>query len=265
MTKFRGCIDIHNGVVKQIVGGTLDTGTLATNFVSEQPPAYYSNLYSANKVAGTHVIKLGGGCDAAAAEALAAWPGELQVGGGITDQNAREWLDEKKAGKVIVTSFLFPDGKSLDRQRLEALFEAVGHDKSKLVIDLSCRKRVTGTGGGATQIRWFVATNRWQTITDVEVNKETLDDLAQYCCEFLIHAADVEGLCRGIDEDLVEALGMWTPIPTVYAGGAKSIDDLALVDKLSNGKVDLTYGSALDIFGGNKVKFEDCIAWNNAH
>lgn len=161
-----------------------------------------------------------------------------------------------------MTSYLFPDNKTLDRKRLEALFEAIGGDREKLIIDLSCRRRAdTETG----EPRWFVATNRWQTITEVEVNKETLDDLAKYCSEFLIHAADVEGLCRGIDEDLVRKLGEWTTIPTVYAGGAKSIDDLALVEKLSNGKVDLTYGSALDIFGGNKVKFDDCIAWNEKH
>lgn len=91
---------------------------------------------------------------------------------------------------------------------------------------------------------------------------ETLDELSEYCSEFLIHAADVEGLCRGIDESLVEALGKWVTIPCTYAGGAKSVDDLELVKQLSGGKVDLTYGSALDIFGGDKVKFDDCVAWN---
>lgn len=88
--------------------------------------------------------------------------------------------------------------------------------------------------------------------------------LEEYCSEFLIHAADVEGLCQGIDEDLVKVLGEWTTIPTTYAGGGKHIDDLALVSKLSFGRIDLTYGSALDIFGGDKVKFEECVEWNRA-
>lgn len=265
MTKFRGCIDIHSGVVKQIVGGTLDTGSLATNFVSEKPPSYYSELYQSNNVKGTHVIKLGAGCEAAAEEALAAWPGSLQIGGGITAENAQSWITEKHADKVIVTSYLF-DGNTLSLERLEKLFNALGKDKSRLVIDLSCRRRRSiNENGSKEEIKWYVATNRWQTVTDVEVNKKTLDELSQYCSEFLVHAADVEGLCRGIDEELVQKLGEWTTIPTVYAGGAKSIEDLQLVEKLSNGKVDLTFGSALDIFGGNKVKFSDCVEWNKSH
>lgn len=263
MTKFRGCIDIHSGVVKQIVGGTLDTDSLATNHVSSHPPAYFSDLYSSNKVTGTHVIKLGAGCDSAAEEALAAWPNQLQIGGGITAENALQWITEKKASKVIVTSYLFPNGKELDTQRLNSLFEALGKDKEKLVIDLSCRKKIEqDPESGRDVTKWYVATNRWQTLTNVQVDEETLKDLANYCSEFLIHAADVEGLCKGIDEELVQKLGEWTSIPTTYAGGAKSIEDLELVDKLSNGKVDLTFGSALDIFGGDKVKFEDCVTWN---
>ena len=263
MTKFKGCIDIHSGKVKQIVGGTLDTAVLRTNFVAEHPSSYYAKLYQDNNVSGTHVIKLGPGCDEAATEALAAWPNGLQVGGGITDANAREWVHDKGAAKVIVTSFLFPDSKTFSLARLESLVNALDGDTSKIVIDLSCRRRQVDSEDGTSTIKWFVAMNRWQTITDVEVNKETLDFFAKYCSEFLIHAADVEGLCNGIDEDLVEALGRWTTLPCVYAGGAKSIEDLELVQKLSNGKVDLTYGSALDIFGGTQVKFEDCVKWNN--
>jgi len=152
-------------------------------------------------------------------------------------------------------------------ERLQAILKAVG-GKERLVIDLSCRRRGD---------RWWVAMDRWQTVTDMEVNKgtptfspprlgltgvETLDRLSEYCSEFLIHAADVEGLCRGIDGDLVKVLGEWATIPITYAGGAYSIDDLARVKELSGGKVDLTYGSALDIFGGDKVKFEDCVRWN---
>ncbi|ANB14586.1 imidazole-4-carboxamide isomerase HIS6 [Sugiyamaella lignohabitans] len=258
MTKFRGCIDIHNGQVKQIVGGTLTSAEsqLKTNFVATQPAEYFGRLYRKNEVYGTHVIKLGPGCDEAAEEALAEWPGQLQVGGGITAENAQSWIQEKKASKVIVTSYLFPDGK-LSIPRLEKLVSLVG--KEHLVIDLSCRKKIVDG-----EPRWIVAMNRWQTLTDTEVNKSTLDELSRYCSEFLIHAADVEGLCRGIDEDLVAALGNWVTIPTVYAGGAKSLNDLELVAKLSHGKVDLTFGSALDIFGGDKVAFSSCVAWNQS-
>ncbi|KAK9367507.1 hypothetical protein V1509DRAFT_626149 [Lipomyces kononenkoae] len=255
MTRFRGCIDIHAGKVKQIVGGTLsdDADTaLKTNFVATLPSSHFAKLYKENGVTGTHVIKLGPGCDDAAIEALRAWNGGLQIGGGITAENAQFWIDNG-AEKVIVTSYLFPDGK-LELTRLRQLRDKVGREN--LVIDLSCRRR-----GG----EWIVAMNKWQTMTDTMVNKQTLEFLANYCSEFLVHAADVEGLCRGIDEDLVIALGQWSPIPVTYAGGAKSIEDIALVDKLSKGKVDLTYGSALDIFGGTLVPFAACVAWNSTH
>ncbi|KAF8244746.1 1--5-imidazole-4-carboxamide isomerase [Wilcoxina mikolae CBS 423.85] len=253
MTKFRGCIDLHSGVVKQIVGGTLsDTSpsTLKTNFTSSLPSSHFAALYREHNVTGCHVIKLGPGCDAAAEEALAVWPGGLQIGGGINEGNAKGWI-ERGAEKVIITSYLFPNA-TFSMERLEAVLEAVG-GKERLVIDLSCRRRGD---------RWWVAMDRWQTVTDMEVNKETLDLLSEYCSEFLIHAADVEGLCRGIDGDLVKALGSWATIPITYAGGAYSIEDLARVEELSGGKVDLTYGSALDIFGGDKVKFEYCVRWN---
>ncbi|KAL7275155.1 Enzyme that catalyzes the fourth step in the histidine pathway [Rhizina undulata] len=253
MTRFRGCIDIHSGVVKQIVGGTLsdtDSSLLKTNFVATAPAEHFANLYRAHDVTGAHVIMLGQGCAEAAENALRAWPNGLQVGGGINGGNARQWI-EKGAEKVIVTSYLFPDAK-FSMERLQEVLEAVG-GKEKLVIDLSCRRR---------EDKWVVAMNRWQTMTDMEVTKESLDLLSSYCSEFLIHAADVEGLCRGIDEDLVKALGKWVSIPTTYAGGAYSIDDLKNVELLSGGKVDLTYGSALDIFGGNKVTFADCVKWN---
>ncbi|KAI0638253.1 Phosphoribosylformimino-5-aminoimidazole carboxamide ribotide isomerase [Trametes polyzona] len=249
---FRPCIDLHNGEVKQIVGGTLhedDASRLRTNFVASQPSAYFAELYKRHGLEGGHVIKLGPGNDQAAKDALAAWPGHLQIGGGITAENAREWLDAG-ASKVIVTSYLFPEGRfSLDR--LKAVSAAVGKDR--LVVDVSCRRRGD---------RWLVAMNKWQTITDMEVCKESLDLLAHYCSEFLIHAADVEGLCQGIDEELVAKLGEWVTIPTTYAGGAKSVSDLELVDRLSAGKVDLTFGSSLDIFGGSLVKFEDLVKYN---
>ncbi|KAJ7771361.1 hypothetical protein DFH07DRAFT_804070 [Mycena maculata] len=249
--RFRPCIDLHDGKVKQIIGGTLsdEPDTLKTNFVSSQSAGEFARLYKKHDLEGGHVIKLGPGNDAAARDALSAWPGGLQIGGGINGINALEWLNAG-ASKVIVTSYLFPEAKfSLDR--LEALSSAVGKDR--LVVDVSCRKRGVG---------WFVAMNKWQDMTDMEVSQESLDMLSQYCSEFLIHAADVEGLCQGIDEALVTKLGEWVHIPCTYAGGAKAIDDLDLVDRLSGGKVDLTYGSSLDIFGGKLVVFEELVEKN---
>ncbi|GAA5829293.1 hypothetical protein JCM11251_004995 [Rhodosporidiobolus azoricus] len=246
---FRPCIDLHEGKVKQVVGGTLDTAALKTNFVSEHDAAYYASLYRKHNLRGGHVIKLGPGNEEAAKSALQAWPNSLQVGGGINESNAQEWIDAG-AEKVIVTSYLFPSAK-FDEDRLRRLSEKIG--KERLVVDVSCRRK------GDT---WVVAMDRWQVMTDMEVNAESLALLSQYCSEFLIHAADVEGLCKGIDEELVAKLGEWVTIPCTYAGGAKSIDDLPLVDRLSNGKVDITYGSAVDIFGGKLVKFDELVKYN---
>ncbi|KAJ8086620.1 Enzyme that catalyzes the fourth step in the histidine pathway [Marasmius tenuissimus] len=246
---FRPCIDLHGGQVKQIVGGTLsesDPNALKTNFVSSQSPADFARLYKENSLEGGHVIKLGPGNDDAAKQALSAWSGGLQIGGGINDGNAQMWIDAG-ASKVIVTSYLFPGGR-FSLERLKALSSTVG--KERLIIDVSCRRRDN---------QWLVAMNKWQDITDMEVSKESLSTLSEYCSEFLIHAADVEGLCEGIDEELVAKLGQWSEIPVTYAGGAKSISDLDLVDSLSNGRVDLTYGSSLDIFGGKLVKFTELV------
>lgn len=248
---FRPCIDLHNGQVKQIVGGTLSDNkpdTLQTNFVAKQSAGEFAEIYREKDLTGAHVIKLGPGNDAAAKEALAAWPGGLQIGGGINEENAKEWLDAG-ASKVIVTSYLFPKGV-FSLERLRSLSTAIG--KENLVVDVSCRRRGD---------KWLVAMNKWQDITDMEVSKEHLDMLAEYCSEFLVHAADVEGLCQGIDEALVQKLGEWVTIPTTYAGGAKDISDLDLVNKLSSGKVDLTFGSSLDIFGG-RVSFEELVQKN---
>ncbi|KIM29427.1 hypothetical protein M408DRAFT_113199 [Serendipita vermifera MAFF 305830] len=253
-SKFRPCIDLHHGLVKQIVGGTLSDlapTDLKTNFVSSKSPGEFASLYHEHLLTGGHVIKLGPGNDDAAKDALKAWPGGLHIGGGITEDNCLQWI-EAGAEKVIVTSYLFPAGK-FSLQRLQNISRLVGKDK--LVVDVSCRKRGD---------KWIVAMNKWQDMTDMEVNEESLDMLSEYCSEFLIHAADVEGLCQGIDQDLVKALGQWVKIPTTYAGGAKDISDLDLVDTLSNGKVDLTFGSALDIFGGSLVKFEDLVEYNRA-
>ena len=258
MTKFRPCIDLHDGKVKQIVGSSLsDSGAgLKTNFETDRSSAWFAELYKRDGIKGGHVIMLGKGNESAAKDALSAYPGGLQVGGGINAQNAKEYIDAG-ASHVIVTSWIFPDGK-LDRARLKELVNAVG--KEHLILDLSCKR--TGFVNGKPQ--WKIATNRWQTIIDTEINKETLEDLAQYCDEFLVHAADVEGKQQGMDDELIFFLAKNSPIPVTYAGGAKSLEDLIHCKEISNGKVDLTIGSALDLFGGKGVKYDDCVKFNKA-
>jgi phosphoribosylformimino-5-aminoimidazole carboxamide ribotide isomerase len=246
---FRPCIDLHDGKVKQIVGGTLGDSGLRTNFVSEKPASWFAELYRRDNLAGGHVIMLGPGNEKPARTALAAFPDGFQIGGGINAQNAREWLDAG-ASHVIATSWVFRDGR-LDEARLGELVKVVG--KSRLVLDLSCRRR---------DGNYFVVTDRWQKFTELAIAPEMLRKLAGSCDEFLIHAVDVEGLCRGIDRELVEKLGSWTPIPTTYAGGANSLGDLEEVTRLGRGKIDLTIGSALDIYGGRGVKYEDCVEFN---
>lgn len=253
MTLFRPCIDLHRGLVKQIVGGSLDSRDApTTNFVSERDAAWYATKYRDDGLRGGHVILLGAGNDEAASSALAAWPGGLQIGGGISPANAMSWL-ERGADKVIVTSYLFTD-RDLDFAKVEAISATVG--KERLVIDLSCRR---------TQDGYIAATDRWQTLTNTRIDERTLEVLASYCAEYLVHAADVEGKCRGIDADLVRILGEGSPIACTYAGGAKSLEDLELVERLSGGRVDLTFGSALDLFGGKLVRYEDCVRWNRSH
>ncbi len=229
---FRPCIDLHEGKVKQIVGGTLGEAGLRTNFVSNQPAAWFAELYKRDGLSGGHVIQLGSGNETEALAALAAFPGGLHIGGGVNAQNARGWLDAG-ASHVIVTSWVFREGR-VDWSRLDELVKTVG--KCRLVLDLSCRKRGED---------YFVVTDRWQKFTELAINAENLQKLAGSCAEFLVHAVDVEGLCRGIDRELVEKLGRWTPIPVTYAGGANSLSDLEDVTNLGQGKVDLTIGSAL--------------------
>jgi len=271
---FRPCIDLHEGKVKQIVGGTLGEAGLRTNFVSTQPAAWFAELYKRDGLAGGHVIQLGPGNEAEALAALAAFPGGLQIGGGVNAQNAIGWLDAG-ASHVIVTSWVFREGR-VDWTRLGELVQRIGKDK--LVLDLSCRKKVhspqstvrsrqpTVGGCGLETVDsgpdYFVVTDRWRKFTELAITEENLQKLAGSCAEFLVHAADVEGLCRGIDRELVGMLGRWTPIPATYAGGANSLADLEDVTKLGNGKVDLTIGSALDIFGGRGVKYDDCVKFN---
>jgi phosphoribosylformimino-5-aminoimidazole carboxamide ribotide isomerase len=249
VTQFRPCIDLHQGQVKQIVGGSLNDQGAETNFVSQYDAAYYAHLYRQHDLHGGHVIALGPGNKEEALKALAAWPNALQFGGGVNHCNAADFL-EAGASHVIVTSYLFENGQ-FSWQRLEALKSITG--KERLVLDLSCRRTESG---------WNIATDRWQTVTQTAVDSKTLSELANHCDEFLIHAADVEGLQAGIDEELVALLGRNASIPVTYAGGARSLDDLQRVDQLSKGKVDLTIGSALDIFGGKGITLEECLAWN---
>ena len=245
--RFRPCIDLHQGVVKQIVGATLDAGDdPATNFTADRPAAYFAELYRRDGLEGGHVIKLGAGNEAAAREALEAFPGGMHIGGGIDAVNGNEWL-ECGAAAVIVTSYVFKDGQ-LHQNHLERMVEAVGAEK--LVLDLSCARR---------DGRYVVATDRWQQFTDFEINSHNLEKLAAFCGEFLIHATDMEGKQEGIDTELVRLLGDSVPLPTTYAGGIRSLDDIEQVEQLGQERLDFTVGSALDLFGGRGVRYQDLL------
>ncbi len=252
MTLFRPCIDLHEGRVKQIVGGTLqdDGEGLQTNFVSDRSAAYFAELYRRDGLQGGHVILLGPGNEAAAAEALQAYPGGLQAGGGVRPENT-SWFLECGASHVIVTSYLFDAAGRFRPRALEEMIREAGRER--LVIDLSCRRDEDG---------WSVATQRWRQRTDLRLAVETLEMFRGSCAELLVHAADVEGRCEGMDEDLVAMLGSWGGLPVTYAGGARSLEDLKTVERVSQGRVDLTIGSALDLFGGSGVRYADCVAWN---
>lgn len=245
--EFRPCIDIHNGQVKQIVGGSLtDLNNEATeNFVATQDAAFFANLYKKAGLKGGHIILLNSkdseyyeATRAQAFEALREYPGGLQVGGGITSQNAGEYL-EAGASHVIVTSYVFHDGK-VDYKRLKELERAVG--KEHLVLDLSCKK-VDG--------EYRIVTDRWQKLTKEVVSLELMDRLAGYCSEFLIHAVDVEGKANGIEAELAAMLGAWDGLPITYAGGVHSYEDLDLLKRLGRNRLNVTIGSALELFGGN--------------
>ena len=244
--RFRPCIDIHNGRVKQIVGGSLtDAGDRAKeNFVSEMDAAWYADLYRSHGLTGGHVILLNAKdspyyeqTKSQALSALREWPGGLMIGGGISADNAGEFLDAG-ASHVIVTSWVFRDGH-IRYDRIRTLWETVG--KEHLVLDLSCRKR---------DGKYFVVTDRWQKFTEEEVTADLLSRLQESCDEFLIHAVDVEGKAKGIEEALVELLADACGIPATYAGGVGSYEDVRKLRDLGKGKVDVTIGSALDLFGG---------------
>lgn len=252
--EFRPCIDIHNGKVKQIVGGSLkDEGdTAAENFVAEQDSAFYAEFYKKHHIKGGHIILLNGKASPYYNEtkqqallALRTYPGALQAGGGITAENAGEFL-EAGASHVIVTSYVFKDGK-VNYGNLEKLYAVTG--RKHLVLDLSCRRR-----DGA----YYIVTDRWQKFTDEKITANLLDKLAGYADEFLIHAVDVEGKASGIERELVELLGSWHRIPVTYAGGVGCFEHLAQLKEWGQNRLNVTVGSALDLFGGT-MKFEEVL------
>lgn len=245
--QFRPCIDIHNGKVKQIVGGTLlDTDNQAEeNFVAKQDASFYARLYKNSNIKGGHIILLNKAGtpyyeeDIKQAEgALKEYPGGLQIGGGITAENAKDFLN-MGASHVIVTSYVFREGM-IDYARLNALVSAVG--KEHLVLDLSCRRR---------EGRYYIVTDRWQKFTKEEISKETIEKLQDYADEFLIHAVDVEGKASGVESELIRMLGEYGSIPITYAGGVGAYEDIEMIRKLGMGRLNVTIGSALDIFGGH--------------
>lgn len=251
--EFRPCIDIHNGQVKQIVGSSLeDQGDQAKeNFVAANGAEYYAQLYRENGIRGGHIILLNPvsspyyeATRAQAMRALAAYPGGLQIGGGVNADNAAEYL-EAGASHVIVTSYVFQGGR-INMEHLDRISRAVG--KEHLVLDLSCRMK-----NGS----YYIVTDRWQKFTEEQVDGRTLDRLTDYCDEFLIHAVDVEGKSQGIEGTLVRQLGEWCSRPgkiaVTYAGGVHDYEDIELLRALGGGRVHVTVGSALDIFGGNLV------------
>ncbi len=250
--QFRPCIDIHNGAVKQIVGSSLSDNRdqARENFVSEKPATYFASYYRDRGIAGGHVILLNHkdspyyeATRDQALSALSAYPGGLQIGGGITNESSGEYL-KAGASHVIVTSYVFHQGQ-VDMDRLSALSEAVGPEH--LVLDLSCKR------DGDTYV---VCTDRWQKTTEFAVNEENLDLLAGYCDEFLVHAVDAEGKSEGIEEQVALLLGDWIRKrprfyeKVTYAGGIRSLSDLELLAKLGDGGINATIGSSLDLFGG---------------
>ena len=251
--RFRPCIDLLNGRVVQIVGGSLSDQRdqrPVVNFETQQSPADYARLYQHDNLTGGHIIALGPGNLEVALAALAAFPGGMQMGGGITPENAKNYLDAG-ASHVIVTSYVFREGR-VDTERLHHLLSVVG--KERLVLDLSCRQRA-----GA----YWVVTDRWQRFTETAITADNLAQLADHCAEFLVHAVDVEGKRLGIDATVVEMLGACSPIPVTYAGGVRSLADLELIRTVGQGRVDATIGSALDLFGGD-LPYQDVLAWQAA-
>ena len=245
--RFRPCIDIHNGKVKQIVGGSLkdERDQAEENFVSERSAAFYADMFRRDNLKGGHMILLNPPSSPyfeadrqQAAEALAVWPGGLQIGGGVTADNASSYI---KAGDshVVVTSYVFKDGQ-VQWENLEKLADAVG--AGHVVLDVSCRKK---------DGKYYIVTDRWQKFTKVQLGEEILYWMKEYCDEFLVHGVDVEGKSAGIEEGLVEMLAGVQGIPITYAGGISSLDELERFRRVSGGRLDFTIGSALDLYGGD--------------
>ena len=252
--KFRPCIDIHNGKVKQVIGSTIrDKGDCAKeNFVSEKDAEYYAKLYAEKELSGGHIILLNsrdskyyGKTKSQAINALKVCENNMQIGGGINDENALEFI-EAGASHIIVTSYVFSDG-ILNYDNLKNLCNKVG--KNRIVLDLSCRKKENG---------YYIVTDRWQKFTKKKISISLLEELSQYCDEFLIHAVDVEGKNNGIEIPLLKDLGVFDTIPVTYAGGIRSLEDIELLNKYSASRIDFTIGSSLDLFGGD-LKFDEIV------
>ena len=246
--RIRPCIDLHGGKVKQIIGSTLAAnGSAVENFSTELPPSHFARLYQADRLSGGHVIMLGKGNEAAALDALSAYPGGLQLGGGIHLDNAREYLDAG-ASHVIISSMLFDHGRYNERA-LDSMADAIGAER--IVVDLSCRRFGND---------YVAMTDQWRTKTDLVLTAETLSQLSGRCSEFLVHAVDVEGKRGGIDETLVTLLADISLLPATYAGGVRSLDDLDRIRNAGSGRIDATVGSALDIFGG-MLEYRAVVNW----
>ena len=237
---FRPCIDIHEGKVKQIVGSTLrDNGEAVENFISSYDSSHFADLFKKDGLKGGHIIMLGKSKEnrEQALTALAEYPGGMQIGGGINAGSANEYINAG-ASHVIVTSYVF-DRNGFNRENLQKLIAVCGREK--IVLDLSA-KEVNG--------KYFIAADRWQTVTNVEVNQAFLLELSELCDEFLVHAVNNEGKKQGVDESLISLLST-SPIPVTYAGGIGDMCDIDKIDKIGRGRVDFTVGSALDLFGGH--------------
>lgn len=254
--EFRPCIDIHNGKVKQLVGSSVqDQGDLASeNYVSAEDAAWFAKCFADRNLKNGHVILLNKKDSPyyeqtrqQALRALQAYPGGLQIGGGITADNAQDYLDAG-ASHVIVTSYVFQNG-TISFENLYRLVEKVG--RNKLVLDLSCRKK---------DGQYYIVTDRWQKYTHVVLSGDILTMLASFCDEFLIHGVDVEGTKNGIEEPLIDLLGRWHQIPITYAGGIRSFSDIDKIRTAGNNRIHVTVGSALDLYGGN-LPFEETVRY----
>ena len=254
--KFRPCIDIHNGKVKQIIGSSLSGENAHENYVSSHEASYYALMYKKDGLVGGHIALLNSPNSAEgnisvekALQALNAYPYGLQIGGGINNENAKNYLSSG-ASHVIVTSYVFNSGE-INYTNLQKIVKAIG--KEHLVLDLSCRVKDN---------EYYIVTDRWQKFTNEVLSITLLEKLSNYCSEFLIHSVDVEGKQAGIDYRLCSFLGGWNGNVITYAGGISNMEEIAQIGNLSGGKLDFTVGSGLDIFGG-KIKYKDLVALYN--